>query len=133
MSATCAICSRPIKWGELCDGHKKRQQLGKVVHVELRAANRTPFQVLADAALTFADADSEDDQAYDRAADNLGKAALNYARRWAKKGGRPPRFPAEHYAKVLAAVQEAGSIRAAAKRLEVGRSTLHRYIARCGS
>lgn len=82
---TCAVddCDKPARKDNLSWGHYKRRQMGKPVNVPLEASRRTrdPTQALLEASLAHADADTEDDGAFDRAVANLKTAANAYGRR----------------------------------------------------
>ncbi len=75
---TCAAgdCFRPATQGELCAGHAKRKYRHQPVAGPLAEVGRTPWQRLVDAALKYADADS--DEAFARASAVLRKAAQAY-------------------------------------------------------
>lgn len=86
---------------------------------------RTPDEVLADAALAYADAESEED--FVRARQRLQKAAERFAIRASirNRGGRPKKLTLEVVLNVMSRV---GSVRDAALELRVGRATLYRYL-----
>lgn len=139
---TCSIdgCLRPAYRSGLCDGHDRRRRRGQVVHSPLAEVNLSPSERLASAALTFADADSEDDAAADRAWDNLRKTAVTAGRRITEETiratlermkaagvrlGRPPVVTVES---VLAALERHRTRQAAARALGVSRSTVIRVV-----
>lgn len=68
-------CAKEAARGGLCWGHIKRRQRKRTVSGELRAWGRPPPQLLVDAALSVADADTADDGAWRRAKDLLRKAS----------------------------------------------------------
>lgn len=79
-------CGRPAREGDLCPGHAKKKRRTGIVGGELETAksgeNRPSARnLLREAAYTLADADSEDDAAYDRADHNLAMTAVRFARR----------------------------------------------------
>lgn len=142
---TCSVpdCTRPAAKASYCWGHYKRRQLNKTVNVPLEASRRTrdPTQALLEASLAHADADTEDDGAFDRAVANLKTAANAYGRRGIferiravlayKKSigepvGRPPTLIDETVIE-LVRTGELGAVEAAA-RLGVSRITVWRRV-----
>lgn len=133
----------------LCEGHTKRAQRGTTVAGGLleRTSSRytpyaSPLERLQEAALRLADADAEDEGAYQRAQDALRKAAEAYGRRAISekvrqalarakaKGrpvGRPPKVTADQASQMRAAT---GSNAEAARRLGVSRDTLAKALKR---
>ena len=74
-------CDRTAgKGSTFCPAHAKRVQRRAPLAPPVRPA-RTSWGVLVDAALTYADAPGEDDDAYSRAAHNLRRAAAAYGRK----------------------------------------------------
>lgn len=59
----------------LCRGHYERRVRGAVVNVELRPRFETAWERFVEAVRAYADADSTDDVAFERAKDRLRKAA----------------------------------------------------------
>ena len=84
----CEVCGRPGDRGRhLCSAHQKRRADGDTTPVGPARGgpagarlHESPLHRLLEAALAYADADSEDDVAFQRAKDNLRKAAKAYAR-----------------------------------------------------
>lgn len=74
-------CTNPAI-GTLCRTHYWRRQHGKPMDAPIaatgRGSRRTPKQVLLDAALALADADSADDSAFERCWHRLRMAAARY-------------------------------------------------------
>lgn len=137
-------CDRPVEKAGLCAGHRKQKTLGKPFTPlsDSRAGRLTYHQVMVEAALALADADSDDDRAFDRATDNLRKAAISYARQAIatriKEGlarrraaGLPSCGPPKlTHGQALDAVKTAGGIRAAARALGVSRDAVRRALRR---
>lgn len=143
---TCSVmdCPHPVVAHGLCDGHVRRRYKGQTVHVPLAEAKRTPVQVLRDAAIGYADADSEDDEAALRADDRLRKAGSTFGlkeqarriseglRARAARGlpvGRPSKVSP---VVALAAVQTHGGVQQAAVVLGCSRWAVWRALRRSG-
>lgn len=126
---TCSVddCLRPAERNGLCAAHRKRAQRGVTVAGELRDVSRAPHEVLADAALRYADADSTDDREFARAQNNLGQAAKAYARALRPRPGPKPTVSPDV---AVAAVTTHGSTRKAAAALGVSPWAVWRAIRR---
>lgn len=139
-------CDRPVEAGGLCAGHRKRQLRGQVIDAPLSdsiAGRLSPASMLVEAALALADADTSDDDAYERAVDNHRKAALRYARQAVRSRvstglarrreaglplGRPPKVTP--FAARVAVAAAGGSVRAAARKLGLSHASLLRALKR---
>ena len=75
MTCTVEGCDRP--GSPLCPMHRKRQQRGADLHAP-EQERLSPWERLIAACNSVADADSDDDQAYDRATGNLRTANVNW-------------------------------------------------------
>lgn len=80
----CTELAAPRKGG-YCWTHAKWKRLGKDMskpvdshHARAGARRKTRLEILAEAAIAYADADVSDDIAFERARDNLRKAAERY-------------------------------------------------------
>lgn len=121
----CTYCDKPAVEGDLCATHARRRRRGQPLSAPVRDDTRTPFEVLQDAAIRVVDAPSEDDAAYRRAKDLLGKAALAYGKHLLFRGGRPRKASMDEAQEALARAQ---TRTAAAKALGVSRVTLWRWL-----
>jgi DNA-binding XRE family transcriptional regulator len=74
-------CNDPAETEEsgLCAGHRKRKNRGQTVSGPLRAKPRSRWAAVVEAAIDLADADSADDQGYERAEKRLAYAAEQWA------------------------------------------------------
>lgn len=85
-----ADCLRTTRHGHrLCDAHERRRSRGDDLTTPIRSRPE-PFARLTDAALRYADADPEDDSAYERAKGALREASEFWC---ASRGWRPPPTP----------------------------------------
>lgn len=138
METECAIdgCGREGKQGGYCWGHRKRLARGQDMSGELGRRSESAMELLAAAALRYAEAD--EDEEFDRARDNLRKRAAAFgarfiseatkealARRRAEgaKLGRPTKLNPDT---VLRLVEDLGGRRRAAAALGVSRWTIWR-------
>lgn len=131
-SMPCAFpdCARARAEGELCWGHAKQRRRGQRL-TTLRDDTRSPAELLADAAIRYADA--EEDEEFRAAKDLLHKHAISFAHRLAETNpaelrrllgvqlGRPPKVTAEQ---VREALERAGSAEKAAGLLGVSVRTV---------
>lgn len=138
-------CPFPVRKGGYCDSHLKRQTRKRIGESSIPVSGlieRRPsgMERVCECALTYYEADSEDDDAYRRAFDNLRKAvaagrsdaisglvkeALARAKACGVRLGRPPKLVIET---AVAVVRETGSVRAAAVRLCVSVETVRRVL-----
>lgn len=141
---TCRIedCENEADGHGLCSAHRKRSKKGGNLAAPLKPAPtaRAPLEVLQDAALRYADADSDDD--YRAATDVLRKAAQTYGRKaqhhliaeglWRRKAaGLPVGRPAKlTRSQAEAAVAKYGGRRTAARALGVSPRSLRRALKR---
>ena len=122
----------------LCWSHARRKREGASMQLAKRPA--TPIERVREAALTYAEVDAEDDDAFRRADDNLRKAAIAYGAREVidriRKGlerrrqaglhvGRPRKVEPKA---AIDAVTETGSVQKAATKLGVSRYTVGRAL-----
>lgn len=143
MAEWCSIdgCSRRAHAHGLCSAHLKRRNRGQPVNVTIRDSPKSEWEVLTENALAYANAESDED--FQRAKDNVRKAALTYGRvRHAEKTrqalaeakasgtrlGRPPAVDAREAAQqaALAGLSET------ALALGVSVSTIKRALRRVG-
>lgn len=75
----CAVdgCPNAAQKGGLCYGHRKRKQRGGPVSTALKQRPKSPLERLTEAAITYAEADGDED--YARARENLRKSSVAYA------------------------------------------------------
>lgn len=138
-----ADCERPAapKKGGMCEAHAKRRLRGAPLAAAVRIRGR-PLEALREAALEYADADAEDDDAWRRAEARLMRAAMAYSRERALEAaraalaaaraagvrvGRPRKVT---HLVALQALQDTGSMGAAAALLMVDRRTVARAVRR---
>lgn len=77
-------CLRPaVGRQRYCMAHDQRQTRGQKLSTPIAERYESPFQRLVAAAIALADADSEDDVAFNRALDRLRKASLDHA--WSRR------------------------------------------------
>jgi hypothetical protein len=122
-------CPNEAAKGGYCWGHLKRGQRGSTVSTPLAVRPTSPWERLLEAALTYADVESDGE--FERARDNLRHAAMSYARRGlsglvleglrrareaGRRIGRPPKVDP---ATARALVEKGASIREAAGMLGV--------------
>ena len=131
-------CLNPAARGEYCWTHVKRNQRGQ--DDAPRGPSRS--ELLREAAIGMADADADDDAAFERADANLRKAAHTFAfhdirerikagmARAATQGRRPGRPPTRDEREIAEVVSAVGSIRRAAALLQCGRATVQRALKR---
>lgn len=140
---TCKIddCTRPEASGGLCHAHIKARQRGRKQQVGA-FAKRTPMETLTDAAIRYAEA--EEDREWERARDNLQKAAVRVGlalfqqskgtkvsealRRRIAAGlpvGRPPTVPPKE---LVEALQRYQSLRKTAEAVGVSKSAVMRAV-----
>ena len=141
MTCSTEDCTRPAFAGGLCHAHIKARQRGRKKQVGV-FAKRTPMETLADAAIRYAEA--EEDREWERARDNLQKAAVRVGlalfqqskgtkvsealRRRIAAGlpvGRPPTIPPKQ---LVEALQRYQSLRKAAQAVGVSHSTVMRAV-----
>lgn len=149
--ALCSVdgCERLVEKAGLCAGHRKRKVRGQVVNTQLARRPSSPLEYLCESALAYADAD--DDVAYERAKDNLRKAAMSYAakgetpvfsisdylkekiaaaRARGSRHGRPPSASTQLIASVA---KQARSVTEAALQLGISRTTIWRALQKVDS
>lgn len=133
-------CEEPTRQGRrLCEMHEKRRQRGADMSAP-KQERLTPAERLLELAIRLADADSDEEFRRARrgllsAARALGpklsgeiiRDAMAAARRRGVRIGRPPKLTADQ---ARAALEEHGSVIAAARALGVHRRTLQRTLRR---
>lgn len=144
---SCAIedCDKPASKAGMCWGHAKRKARGQTVSGPIKERPKSKSEWLREAALAYADADSDDEEAFTRAVDSLRKAAAAFGsatnervgeltrealallKSKGVKLGRPHRVSPEQAEQ---AIQKYGSVTKAAKRLRINRATLYRALLR---
>jgi len=131
-------CPNPAARSGKCWGHWKALQRGDTSRRELVKRPGSPLERLTEAAITYAEAD--DDEDFERGQDNLRKSALAYSRKHASEAiraamarlkergvrlGRPPKLDPEEAARL---VQELGGVSKAARALHISRWTVWRAL-----
>lgn len=128
LNMECSVdgCLRPAAPGAggFCHGHHKRKVRGQEPAGELQKRHGSSLERLAEAALTYAEA--EEDAEWTRARNNLAKSAVAYAlKKETRERGRPPKLrPAD----ALRLVRELGGVRQAARALGLPRRTVQRAL-----
>lgn len=142
--ADCSVdgCPNPAAKSGLCEGHVKRRTRGQVVSAALKLRPRSPLERLTEAALAYANAESDDE--FDRAKDNLRKSAAAFApndrstairealaelKRRGLKLGRPRKVEPEVAVRM---VEQEGGVRKAALVLRVSRMAVSRALREAG-
>jgi hypothetical protein len=74
-------CQHRVARGGLCFRHLQQLQEGRLEVTAARTRHASPWDMLAEAALRYADASTGDDEEYERASARLRMASLRYARR----------------------------------------------------
>ena len=74
-------CLNLAKKGGYCWAHLKRRHRQRPLAEAVRHKHQTPQQLLAEAAIAYADADTSTDATFRLAWDRLRKAALRYVRK----------------------------------------------------
>lgn len=138
-------CPNEAKKAGYCWGHWKRKGRGQTVNVPLAERPKSAIERLTEAALTYADAGDADEAEFERAKDNLRKAAAAYERDESQvsrtelralqealdglksKLGRPPKVSA---VLVLETVRRLGGIAKTALELRVSVRTVQRAMRR---
>lgn len=142
MSCSIADCENPADGHGLCSAHRKRAKKGGNLAAPLKPAptSRPPLEVLQDAALRYADAESDED--FRSATDVLRKSAKTYGRKeqhhriseglWRRKAAGLPvgRRPKLTRADAEAAVATEGGVRAGARALGVSLGAMRRALRR---
>jgi hypothetical protein len=72
-------CPRPAIYDGLCGGHYMRQRRGASLDTPIAAGVEEAEDTACAAALAFAESDSEDDEAFDRAKDRFLRIARWYS------------------------------------------------------
>lgn len=115
-------CERSAKKVGMCWGHFKRRLRNQDTDVQL-TPRLSRLARLEEVALTYAEADADDDEEWRRARENLRKAANMV-------GGRPRKVSAKLVVELVAAV---GSIQRAAQQLGISRVTAWRACRDAGA
>jgi len=139
---TAGECEEPTRQGRrFCEFHEKRFQRGQSLTAP-KQERLSPNERVVEAALRFAEADSEDDAEYEKSKRDLFRAARQAgataagelvrqghveARRRGVHIGRPPEVT---HAQALEVVSREGSIAAAARALGKSRPTIYRALGR---
>lgn len=143
-------CAAPVEVGEwgadadgLCAGHRQQRKRGQRL-TSLQQRPKTPLDRVREAALTYAEAEADED--FDRADDNLRKSAVAYtlktrlaemtkagiekARRKGVRIGRPPKLTEQGAVDLLRA--HGGDVVEAAAAGQVHPKTLLKYLVLAG-
>lgn len=139
---TCSVgdCTRPAARGGKCWAHLKQASRGQPTR-PVAKRHESAWERLTEAAISFRDSDSLDDDGFERDTDRLRKAAYAYARQHVSERtrealarlraegvriGRPRTIEPEA---TLRMVQELGGARKAAQALGVSVRTVRRALA----
>lgn len=129
MRATCeaADCLRPTRGGRTyCEAHSKRATRGGVMSAPILEP-RTPYERFIDAVLRYADVDSGDEKAFERAKWNLNDAGR---RHFAKS--LPGPAPLIDTRRAVRLFRQNKSIKATAREMGFSRDAVRRALARGG-